>query len=406
MPELLAAFAAPAETPDPRADYRWYVGDLRTGKITRQLDLSEQRWSVDIDDNGTLEVTAPLRSVGDDGVTKIWSSSRSDAAPAKAFLACSYVDTNGDEEILAGGPIWTSNYVKRTGKLQIGAAALSSYFDHRKVLPVLTAGQSAAEVSVTYDAAQLGLIAKRLIELAQTHAGGTLPIVLPTDAELGGAGTTHTRTYPGYELGWVGDRLKQLTEIKDFGPEIQFVPRFKTDKRYIEWVMRIGVEPTMVLTQTGPAHVFDMTVPEGPVKDLSVASDGSSMTFRQWAAGQGEAEGRPIAMVEDTTLVDLDWPLLEGEDAGTDTTTTVEQLEGIAGESLLARGRPIETWTLTVDRDARLNVSKYNAGDWATVRIEGDEYLPDGDHSMRIVSLAGGSNASVAIALAPTVGEV
>lgn len=385
------------------ARYRWYVGDLRTGKITRQLDLTSQRWGTDIDDNGTLEVTAPLRSQDDEG-NLLWRSARSDAAAAKAFLAVSYVDAAGNEALKAAGPIWTSTYAKRTGLLQIGAAALSSYFDHRKVVPVLEVGQSASDVSVTFTGGQLGLIAKRLIELAQSHTGGTLPIVLPTDDEVGGVGATHTRTYPGYELGWVGERLQQLTSVTG-GPEIQFVPRFKSDKRFIEWVMRIGVAPTMVLAQSGPDHVFDMTVPENPVKDLSVAADGSSMTFRQWAAGQGEGEGRPVSMVEDMTLVDEGWPLLEGEDTATDTVAEDTTLTDHAEESLLAGSRPIETWSLTVDRDASPNLSRYAAGDWVTVKIKGDEYLPDGDYSMRIVSMAGAETPTVTLALSPRLGS-
>lgn len=395
MPDLLAARTV---TPDvvaaAHAGYRWFVGDLRTGKISRTIGLIDSRWSSTISDDGTLEGSFPLRS-GE------WSTARSDSAPAKQFLAVSYVTEAGDETFLAGGPIWTSRYDDSTGVLQVGAAALSSYYDHRKVMPVLAAGANPAEATVTYTGAQLGLIAKRLIELAHTHTGGSLPVVLPSDTDLGGAGTTHTRTYPGYELGWVGERLQQLTEVEG-GPEIQFVPRRRSDDpRYIEWVMRIGVQPTMLLTQAGAPWIFDRTVPKSPIRSINVDTNGSEMTERSWAAGQGEAEGRPIVFEDSTALVDAGWPLLESEVTSTDTVSDDATLRGHARADLAHGSAPIETWTVVVDRDARPNVGLYSAGDWCKVRIRDHDYLPDGDYDMRILFKSGDASASVTLQMVP-----
>lgn len=382
----------------PRPGYRWHVGDLRTGRILRTIDLDAPTWNDTIDDAGTLEGSFPLRS-GE------WPHARSDATPGKSFLAVSYLDDRDDEHWIAGGPIWTSRFSDETGALTIGAAALSTYFDHRKLIPVLAAGQNPAEATVTYTGAQLGLIAKRLVELAQAHTGGQLPIVLPSDAELGGPGTTHTRTYPGYELGWVGERLQQLTEVEG-GPEVQFVPRRRTDDpRFVEWVMRIGVAPTMMLTQKGPAWVFDRTTPKSPVTGIDVATDASNLTFRSWAAGQGEGEGRPIRRVDAPTLVEAGWPLLESEVTGLDTVSDTVTLDRHAAADLLAFGRPMETWTVTVRRDARPHVGLYRAGDWCELRIRDHVYLPDGDHQMRIVSRSGGAE-TVTLNMQPKLGEV
>lgn len=399
MPGLLMAKASTAEAAS-RAGYRWYVGDLRTGKISRSVDLVGGSWSVPLGDAGTIGGSFPIRS-GE------WPSARSDAAAAKAYLAVSYVNAAGDETFLEAGPIWKSDFQDdESGMFQIGAAGLGSYFDHRKVIPVLAAGDNPAEATVTYNAAQLALIAKRLVELAQSHTGGNLPIVLPSDADLGGAGTTHTRTYLGYELGWVGERLKQLSEVED-GPEIQFVPRRRTDNpSYIEWVMRIGTEPSMMLTQTGPAWVFDRTVPKSPVRKISVSSDGTQMAFRQWVAGQGEAEGRPIVWAEDDTLIGLGFPLLEGEVTATDTVSTTETLNGHATGALAYSQRPIESWTLTVSRDARPNVGQYVPGDWVTVKIKDHVFLPAGQYSMRILSTAGDTSDAVTLTLSERLGDI
>lgn len=404
--ELSAALALAPEADAPREGYRWYVGDLRTGKISRSVDLVGGTWSVPLGDAGSLEGSFPIKS-GE------WPSARSDAATAKSFLAVSYVNAAGDETFIEAGPIWKSEFVDdQAAILKIGAAGLASYFDHRKVIPVLAAGDNPATASVTYTGEQRGLIAKRLVELAQSHTGGNLPIVLPDDADLGGAGTKYTQSYPGYELGWVGERLRQLSELGETedassGPEIQFVPRRRSDDpRFIEWVMRIGVEPTMMLTQTGPAWVFDRTVPKSPVRQISVSSDGTQMAFRQWAGGQGEAEGRPIVWSEDDTLLDLGFPLLEGEVTATDTVSTTETLTAHTTGALEFSQRPVESWTLSVSRDARPSVAQYAPGDWATVRVKDHVFIPDDDYNMRILSISGDTGDAVAITLSERPGDI
>ncbi len=395
----LRTLAVPRALQRPTPHYRWHVGDLRTGRIWRTLDLHSTRWTTGFDGAGTFEGSHPLNG-GE------WPTARSDAAPAKSFIAVSYVDDQDIEYFIGGGPIWTSRYSDRTGVLQIGAAALGSYFDHRKVLPVLGANQNPAEASVTYTGAQLGLIAKRLVQLAQSHTGGNLPIVLPTDASLGGTGDIHTRTYPGYELGWVGERLRQLSDV-DGGPEIQYVPRRRTDDpRFIEWVMRIGVAPSMMLTQTGPPWVYDRTVPESGIISVDVATDGASMTFRSWAAGQGEGKGRPIVVANAPALVDAGWPLLESEVGATDTVSSTTTLRAHARGQLAIGGSPIETWSVVAHRDTFPTVGRLRAGDWIELRLRDHNYLPDGDHDMRVLTISGGDSADVTLALAPRLAEV
>lgn len=380
--------------------YRYVVGDLRTGKITRTLDLTSPRWSTDIEDAGTLEGAFPLRS-GE------WKSARSDSAPAKAYLACAYVDERSVEHWLAGGPIWTARYTDSTGVLSIGAAALSSYFDHRRVMPVLAADANPAEATVTYTAADLALIAKRLVELAQSHTAGQLPIVLPSDAALGGAGNKHTRTYPGYELATVGERLTQLSEVIS-GPEVQFVPRRRTDDpRFLEWVMRVGTDATGgLLHQSGADWVFDRTVPRSAVAEIDISTDGSSMTFRSWAAGQGEGEGRPIVVEEDARLPTLGWPLLESMVSSTDTVSDPATLRGHARADLALSATPVETWTVKVARDATPHVGRYRPGDWCVVRTRDHVYVPDGDHRMRITGISSDGAQFVSLSMAPKLGDV
>lgn len=379
------------------AGYRYYVGDLRTGKITRPVDLTGGSWSLPLGEPGTIEGSFPLRS-GE------WRSVRSDTAPAKSFLAVAYENAAGDETMLEAGPIWKSDYDDTTGVIRFSASGLHSYFDHRKVLRVLTAGETAQDVSETYEAANLALVAKRLVELAQTHVGGSLPLVLPTDVELGGAGSTYEETFPGYELSWVGDRLKQLSEKGDF--EIQFVPRRRTDdRRFIEWVLRIGGPSTSgLLFQTGAPWTWDMRPEKHDVRSLGIATDATKMAFRQWAAGQGQAEGRPVAMAEDMTLVNAGFALLEGEVSATD---TEDDPQPFADTALAYSQRPIESWNASVSRDgARVVVGQLRPGDWARWWVADHNVLPDGKYEMRLLSIAGSDSDAVSVTLSERLGEL
>lgn len=380
--------------------YRWYFGDLRTGKITRPgVDLVESSWSCLFDGPGALDGKFPIRALKASGGT-LWPDAISDTTPAKQFMAVSYTDALGVETFLEGGPIWTTDFDDDNGILQIGAGGLWTYFDHRKVMAILAAGANPATSTVTYTTAELSLQAKRLVELAESHTGGDLPIVLPSDADLGGAGATHVRTYPGHELAWTGERLKQLTEVEG-GPEIQFVPRRRSDDpRYLEWLMRIGVTPSMELSQTGAPWVFDHTVPKGPVTSLSVKTDGSQQAFRSWASGQGDAESKMIGRAEDLTLVDAGWPLLENEVTSQDNVILLDTLNAVAAEDVARGARPLRSYSLKVNRDARPNVGQYRPGDYARIRVAAHDFLPDGDIDVRILGLSGDTSSGITVAIA------
>lgn len=379
------------------ADYRWHFGDLRTGKIARTVDLTGARWSLPFDSPGTLEGTFPLDS-GE------WRTARADAAVAKSFIAVSYVADDGTETFLEGGPLWTTKYSRASGELTLAGSGLWTYFDHRKLVPVLAAGETAATAGLSYTGLPLALIAKRLVEAAQAHTGGTLPIVLPDDESLGVG--NHDRTYPGYELGWVGERLNQLTEVED-GPEVQFVPRRRVDDpRYLEWVMVVGTTATdSMIYRPGAPHLIDASAPESPLRDLTISADGSAMAERVWAAGQGEAEGRPIVSASDPFLLNLGYPLLESELTSTDTTELETTLGAQVEEALAQSARPVETWEVSVSRDGRRHVGLIRPGDWARLRLAGDVYQPDGEYQMRITSMSGGDE-TIALALQPRFGDL
>src|SRR5690606_16860233 len=183
--------------------------------------------------------------------------------PARCFLAV----VEGDR-VLEAGPIWSHSSNADTRRLTIRAAGLGSLWDHRVVMKVLATGENPAETSLSWSGLSLATIAKRLVQTAMAHAGGALPLDLPADV----AGTDE-RTYPGYELASLGQRLEELMGVID-GPDIAFRPYLAEDRLGIRWRMVTG-DP--LLTQPGADWTWDTSTVHGATTGLSIDRDATGL---------------------------------------------------------------------------------------------------------------------------------
>lgn len=379
-------------SPD-QAGYVWHVGTLRDGRITTDIPVSGSSWSTVMDDAGQLQVVLPLADP-EVAALNLYVA----AEPCRCFLAVAYIDPGGTETFLAGGPVWTHAYDGGSKQLTIGAAGLWSYWDHRKVLPVLAAGVNPATVTTSI-ISSLGTTAKKLVQLAQTHTAGSVPVVLPADE----SGTIET-DYPGSSMTNVGQALRDLAAMEN-GPEIQFVPRRRSDDgRYIEWVMRVGTVAQPLLTQVGDDWIWDDSAADSSVTAISATRDGSVMGTRAWIQGAGTETSTLFGRADSTRLTDVGFPLLEVQDSGQETTTTQAALDAAARAKLAASARPSETWSVKVRRDVEPRVGSYSVGDWVSITLADDPYLPAGSYRTRITSIAGDDSADVSLGLAPTLG--
>lgn len=378
---------------------RWIVGELKTGRITGTLPLVDDSWSMVLDDAGTLSGALTLKDKAVRDLTP-----RAAAEPARMFMAAAWADEAGEETVLEAGPVWTHGYSGKDRSLRIGGAGVWTYYDHRKVMGVLTGSQTAATVTYQTGPTSLGTVAKNLVSLAHTHTNGSLPIVLPADV----AGS-ETRQFPGAELAWIGGKLRELTAEED-GPEIAFVPRVKpSDETRLEWVMQTGTPAQPMLVQTGLDWVWDCTVPQSPVEDVSVEIDGTRLASRMWAAGASASSDRLIVSVDDATLTAGGWPLLEAETEGTDTVASTAQLSSIARQAAAEASLPMQTWTLSLRPSPAgpgPKTGQYRPGHWATVVIGEHDYLSRGEYRGRIVQVSGDNEGAKQVQFQPQPGTV
>lgn len=371
--------------------FRVFIGNMVTGQITADLPAASQSWGMRLNGAGPLDLTT--RALSEELRA---SDIRNLTAPKKNYLAVAYGNT-----ILEAGPIWKRDYSARTGVLKLGGEGLWSILDKVKALnwAQIAAGTPVTGSVLDITGLSLGSIARELVRLSifgNPYNPG-LPIVLP-DLEAG----TQERHPKGYELPYLGDLLRKLTEV-DGGPDIAFRPRYNAaDRTRIEWVMTHGSTAAPLLHQGGDDWMWDGTVDESGVSDIGVKEDGSGMADRVWQPGAGSELEMKLATVQDLDLIQFaGYPWTEADAASKD----VEDqgiLQGYADYAMAVARRPVETWDLTVRADTSPLLGQYTPGDFAKITVpKNNPMIESGVRRVRLMAIDGDNTHTVALTPAP-----
>lgn len=370
--------------------FRVFIGNMVTGQITADLPAASHSWGLRLNGAGPLDLTT--RALSEELKA---SDVRNLTAPKKNYLAVAYGNT-----ILEAGPIWKRDYNARTGVLKIGGEGLWSILDKVKALnwAQIITGTPVTRSILDVTGLSLGSVARELVRLSifgNPYNPG-LPIVLP-DLEAG----THERHPKGYELPYLGDLLRKLTEVND-GPDIAFRPRYAADPKYIEWVMVHGSQSSPLLYQTGDDWIWDGNVEESGVSDIGMKEDGSGMADRVWQPGAGSELEMKLATAQDLDLIQhADYPWTEADAASKD----VEDqgiLQNHADYAMAVARRPVETWDLTVRADTSPLLGQYAPGDFAKITVpKGNPMIEAGVRRVRVMAIDGDNTHTVALTPAP-----
>ena len=227
--------------------------------------------------------------------------------------------------------------------------------------------------------------------------GGGLPIDLPADE----AGTA-TRTYYGFELARISERLKQIEDVEN-GPDLMFAPYVVGNLDQVRWRMLTGTTADPLLHQAGPDHVWDRTTPKTPIVSLDVDVDSAQMGDRAWVTGQGSDTELLMSMYQDQSLRVLGYPLLEVDE----TRSSVSDYTTLGAHTralLRSSARPYQTWTMVIRANVTPLLGTYRVGDWARVHVgDNHPYIParEGYYRTRIMDISDAPNGNVHITLAP-----
>jgi hypothetical protein len=367
----------------------YIIGDLRTGRRIQTVPALSGPWSDVLNDAGDLSCTVSLR---DETVQRL--GLKESAKPGKAFLAA----LDGDL-VLQAGPIWTHDYNASTGWLTMSAVGMWSYFDHRRVLPVL-AGRLPTDptTNTRYTAISADPndpwpvdtrksyqgMARALVAQAQTWTGGNVPVILP--AEIAG---DRERTYRGADLTVVGDALRDLTKLEG-GPDIRFQPRLTTDRLGVEWVLQVGT-PTQPLLFSAVEPTFTVGSPKSPVTDFETMVNGRKVATNVYTSGGRAADEVLMALSGNPALIDQGYPVLEAVDSSRATVTEQATVDAFAEELAMRTSAPTETWSFRHRTSEQPPLAGYAVGDFARVRVLNDLYhgTIDPPVRMRILSRSG-----------------
>lgn len=373
--------------PDPRqdtptAEFRCFIASTVTGRVVTDVPfLGAPRWQAQLNETGHVEADIAL---GDAGMAKSDVDTFCDSW--RWSLGFAWGNT-----ILQAGPILSEKYDDPNPHTTVQATGLGGLFTAKRVLirPTWSAGQNwaAAGADVVHKNLSLHTIAKRLVQGDLSRPGHSLPVVLPADI----AGNAE-RTYPGYDLAKVGERLTELTQV-DGGPEIEFRPEWTDEKHSaIQWRMRIG-NPR--LGQRGFPHAWDYGA--GLVA-VGVDIDGSQQGFGWWVKGDGMERETRGAYHADRALVDAGgpypWPMLEEVDSEHTSATEQATLQAWARADVATHRRAVRLTSAVVRLDGgdatgavsgSPSLDLVAPGDSASFGIRGHRRLPDGQYRERIL---------------------
>jgi hypothetical protein len=401
------------------------AGELVTGRRLTQVPLSALSWSVEHRGSTRIDVTIPLAAEAlqtlDRSTWGLYPSSDlflpfyptaeawvyepsgrmrpeflASIEPWRCFLAVLV-----DDVVVAAGPIQPHTYDPVSRSLSLSAVGMDAVFARRTVVGAegTWPGGNPAAWSVTYSGLSLGTIAKRLVQLGLAAPGGGLPVVLPAD-EAG----AHERTYHGYEMGKVWERITQIMGVES-GPDVRFSPRLQADRKGVEWALEVGTSAQPMLTQAGSPWVFDAHAVRGSVAGMSVQRDPSALASRAFVTGDGMETSLLVERATNATLTDQGFPALDSVDARS-TVSQRSTLASYAAADVRRNSRPYVTWGLTVKADQYPRLGQYRPGDFARVWTPKDDpylaaLLPQGNHTARIVRVSGDATDFARVDFAP-----
>lgn len=126
---------------------------------------------------------------------------------------------------------------------------------------------------------------------------------------------------------------------------------------------------------------------------VKVRSSGRELASEYWGTGGRQAAVALFARAFSRSLIDAGYPRMEAVSSAHSTVVLQSTLDSYARQDLVRASAPVEWWSWETHADAHPRLADLQVGDYCTVKIRDNPYLPDGEHTRRIVALSGDSKS-------------
>ncbi len=346
--------------------YRYLVGDLNPASgngIREEMPFSNAKYGHVLNAPGAFSASISHRHA---------KATRSNLDPNRTAI---HVERDGI--IVWSGILWTARAGVQAGKLDLGGEGWWSYFRRRRIRTGTGGPAPSTANARIYTAQDQLLIARDLVNYAQSVGGGNIGITVGTEltTDNGGVQQLRDRTYYAYERKPIGEAVEQLAKVQngfDFAIDVAYDGTGTIIK-----TLRFGYPRR--------GRITDLVWQLGAnLEDLTQAVDGNKQANLIDALGAGDGDAMLIATAVDTSQLAA-YPLLEDTISNKDV-SVAETLQAQAAAELKNRAKPVATLPTLVARPAApdTTLGSFITGDSLTVR--GSDGWISVDERMRIMS--------------------
>lgn len=361
--------------------------DTTTGRVERELPLmAEPTWDARLNDIGGGSVDCPL------GVSDDWDQYLHEIArPYRYSLAVGLAGTLTDSPLLQAGPLISvvPDEEPAAGTQPKVSFAFKGFWQNLNRRLVHARDWNPALHPITDPSADLIVnnaalanIAAVLIDHSTTmiyRAGSGLPV------DIGGGypNTDNSRTYHGYDMISVGQRLQELTQV-DGGPDVCFQPYLTTSGGYRQ-IRHRPLIGNPYLVQPGVPLRFDYRSNLVKIAVNNVGDDTSNSAF---VKGTGNENAQQYGYATDPSSIDMGWPLLDYIDSNHTSTLIQSTLDGWAAADVALLSDLPEQWKATVKTETEPRLGTYAPGHFVQYNVLDHHWIPDGLYTWRLLGLA------------------
>jgi hypothetical protein len=362
--------------------WRALIAETVTGTVVSDVVMSAQpQFSRALCDKGSWSVDLHIDAKANRGV-----DFHSYTQPARYSWVIAYNDSP-----VQAGPVWTYAFKETTRTLTVAGSGMGGLFGRRVLRNPGGAPVSIADPSndLTYTNLSLRGILRQLISDNLTQTGYAVPIDLPA-TETG----TNTRTYNGYDLAKLWDRLTELAQVIN-GPEFDFVPVLTNNGGNLRTQLVVG-SPTL-----GDAASYAVWDYGAALSTIDIDVNGSTAPVtRVWTKGAGQNNATVIGYTENTSLINVGYPGLDYVDSTHTSDTNINDLNAYAAAAAHDFATATETWTCTVRIDGLSSqgvpvspgLDSWGLGDAPQFGISQHPWIADGLYRRRILGFSQSSD--------------